>query len=57
MLWTKQLYYYDVDRWLDGDPGQPIPPTSRLTGRNTRWRTLNAADAYRRRPSTVFGSE
>ncbi len=21
MLWSKQLYYYDVARWLDGDPG------------------------------------
>ena len=24
MLWSKQLYYYDVRRWLDGDPGQPV---------------------------------
>ena len=23
MLWSKQLYYYDVARWLDGDPTQP----------------------------------
>ena len=23
MLWSKQLYYYDVARWLDGDPAQP----------------------------------
>jgi hypothetical protein len=23
LLWSKQLYYYDVARWLDGDPGQP----------------------------------
>ena len=20
MLWSKQFYHYDVDRWLDGDP-------------------------------------
>ena len=26
MLWSKQLFYYDVARWLDGDPGQPAPP-------------------------------
>ncbi len=44
MLWSKQLYYYDVARWLDGDPGQPVPPASRLTGRNSRWRTFNAFD-------------
>ena len=44
MLWGKQLYYYDVTRWLDGDPGQPTPPASRLTGRNCRWRTFDAFD-------------
>ncbi|HEX4679995.1 MAG TPA: hypothetical protein VH210_12420 [Gaiellaceae bacterium] len=44
MLWSKQLYYYDVDRWLDGDPTQPQPPASRLGGRNTGWRTLDAFD-------------
>ena len=26
MLWSKQLYNYDVARWLDGDPAQPPPP-------------------------------
>ena len=20
MLWSKQFYHYDVERWLDGDP-------------------------------------
>jgi hypothetical protein len=44
MLWSKQLYYYDVARWLDGDPGQPVPPASRLTGRNSRWRSFDAFD-------------
>jgi hypothetical protein len=44
MLWCKQLYYYDVTRWLDGDPAQPAPPGSRLTGRNSRWRSFNAFD-------------
>jgi hypothetical protein len=44
MLWSKQLYAYDVARWLDGDPGQPTPPASRLEGRNTRWRTFDAFD-------------
>ena len=23
MLWCKQFYHYDVQRWLDGDPAQP----------------------------------
>jgi hypothetical protein len=44
MLWSKQLYYYDVARWLDGDPAQPAPPPSRRTGRNARWRNMNAFD-------------
>jgi hypothetical protein len=44
MLWSKQLFYYDVDRWLDGDPGQLSPPASRKTGRNARWRNFSAFD-------------
>ena len=44
LLWSKQLYYYDVARWLDGDPAQPPPPASRLTGRNSRWRNFNSFD-------------
>ncbi|HEX4520204.1 MAG TPA: hypothetical protein VH063_11550 [Gaiellaceae bacterium] len=44
MLWSKQLYAYDVARWLDGDPSQPTPPASRLTGRNAHWRSFDAFD-------------
>jgi hypothetical protein len=44
MLWSKQLYYYQVASWLDGDPGQPLPPASRRTGRNARWRSFDAFD-------------
>ena len=44
MLWSKQLYSYEVARWLDGDPTQPTPPASRLGGRNARWRTFDAFD-------------
>jgi hypothetical protein len=44
LLWSKQLFYYDVARWLDGDPAQPTPPTQRLTGRNSRWRNFDAFD-------------
>ena len=33
MLWSKQLYYYDVARWLDGDPTQPVPSPQRRGGR------------------------
>src|SRR5262249_31645134 len=44
MLWSKQLFYYDVSRWLDGDPAQPTPPAQRLTGRNSHWRNFNSFD-------------
>jgi hypothetical protein len=40
LLWSKQFYNYDVQRWLDGDPGQPPPPPTRRTGRNSAWRHL-----------------
>jgi hypothetical protein len=44
LLWSKQLFYYDVARWLDGDPASPPPPEQRLTGRNCRWRSFDAFD-------------
>ncbi len=44
LLWCKQLYYYDVSRWLDGDPAEPPPPEERLAGRNSRWRSFDAFD-------------
>ncbi len=44
MIWGKQFYCYDVDRWLDGDPAQPTPPASRRHGRNAAWRHLDARD-------------
>jgi hypothetical protein len=44
LLWTKQLYLYDVDDWLDGDPAGPLPPEGRKQGRNAEWRHLNNAD-------------
>ena len=44
MLWSKQLYYYDVAQWLDGDPGQPAPPPQRQFIRNARWRNFQAFD-------------
>jgi hypothetical protein len=40
LLWSKQYYAYDVERWLRGDQGQPAPPSSRWGGRNHEWRHL-----------------
>lgn len=44
MLWSKQLFYYDVEQWLNGDPGSPPPPPSRKAGRNSDWQHLNNFD-------------
>jgi glycogen debranching enzyme len=44
MLWSKQYYYFDIDQWLNGDPGQPPPPETRKNIRNFDWKHLNNAD-------------
>jgi len=44
MLWSKQLYHYDVERWLEGDPAEPPPPPGRENGRNSAWRHLSNHD-------------
>ncbi len=43
MLWTKQLYYYDVEQWLYGDP-IARPPSLHSVGRNSRWNHLSNFD-------------
>ncbi|MBO0860631.1 MAG: glucosidase [Chloracidobacterium sp.] len=44
LLWSKQYYFYDVRRWLRGDPSQPEPPQTRRQGRNHEWRHLHNED-------------
>jgi hypothetical protein len=44
LLWSKQFYHYVVKDWLEGDAGQPGPPSERLTGRNAKWTHLYNAD-------------
>jgi hypothetical protein len=44
MLWSKQFFHFDVDRWLVGDPSMPAPPPERLHGRNKDWRHLDSLD-------------
>ncbi len=44
MLWNKQYYDFNVQRWLEGDPLQPPPPESRKHGRNSGWRHFLASD-------------
>ncbi|GAB4514837.1 MAG: glucosidase [Anaerolineae bacterium] len=43
MLWSKQLFYYDIEQWLAGDP-VAAPPERRKYGRNSDWKHLNNFD-------------
>lgn len=41
MLWNKQLYYFDAEQWIHGDPLSPFKPSpSRKLGRNKNWEHL-----------------
>jgi len=40
MLWGKQIYLFDVNRWLDGDDMAPAEARKRI--RNVHWRHLNS---------------
>jgi hypothetical protein len=42
MLWTKQIYLFDVERWLEGDNPNMPPPASRHHIRNSHWKHLNS---------------
>ena len=42
MLWSKQIYLWDVNRWLEGDNPKLPPPESRKHMRNIHWRHLNS---------------
>ena len=54
LLWSRQFYSYDVNTWLNGDPGQIPPPASRKqrnslerpgsAARNVEWRNLYSND-------------
>jgi hypothetical protein len=41
LLWTKQVYIWDIERWLAGDPSTPPPPEERNRGRNSAWWHFN----------------
>jgi hypothetical protein len=45
VLWSKQYYHYDVERWLTGGDGSIAPQhPSRLVGRNHDWKHLKNQD-------------
>jgi hypothetical protein len=37
MLWSKQYYYFDLDRWLDEHEGHPLMGTTHRRVRNADW--------------------
>jgi hypothetical protein len=41
LLWSKQFYHYDVEKWLAGDTATPPPPDQRWEGRNHDWLHLD----------------
>ena len=44
LMWTKQFYNFDVQRWLGGDPVGPPPPDSHRFGRNSHWAHMKCHD-------------
>ena len=42
LLWNKQSYIFDVQRWLEGDNPDSPPPDTRHNNRNQHWRHLNS---------------
>ncbi len=44
MLWSKQFYYYDVDRWLTERGSDPFKSLRRTGPRNEHWHHMFNAD-------------
>jgi hypothetical protein len=44
MLWSKQFYHYDVDKWLEERGSDPFKPGRRAAPRNDRWHHMYNGD-------------
>ena len=44
LLWSKQYYHYDVERWLSSSDGISPVSQSKMTGRNHEWQHLKNQD-------------
>jgi len=44
MLWSKQFYYFDLDKWLDEHDAHPLMGTGECTARNSEWYHMFNAD-------------
>ena len=44
MLWSKQFFYYDVNRWLEERGSDPYLPSAKQSPRNGQWHHMYNAD-------------
>jgi hypothetical protein len=44
MLWSKQFYHYDVDKWLEERGSDPFKPTRKSAPRNDHWHHMYNGD-------------
>jgi hypothetical protein len=44
MLWSKQFYYYDVDKWLEERGADPFKPSRKAAPRNDHWHHMYNGD-------------
>jgi hypothetical protein len=44
MLWTKQFYHYDVDKWLEERGSDPFKPKHKSGPRNDHWHHMYNGD-------------
>ncbi len=44
MMWTKQFYHYDVDKWLEERGSDPFNPTRKAAPRNESWHHMFNGD-------------
>jgi hypothetical protein len=42
LLWNKQMYLFDVEKWFEGDDPSFPPPQQRTKIRNVHWKHLNS---------------
>ncbi|HZZ82715.1 MAG TPA: glucosidase [Gemmataceae bacterium] len=44
MMWSKQFYHYDVDKWLEERGSDPFKPTRKWAPRNDQWHHMYNGD-------------
>jgi hypothetical protein len=44
MLWSKQFYFFDVNRWLEERGADPFRPLAKAAPRNSQWHHMYNAD-------------